>query len=551
MASVDAIMESQKPLIDRIEKTAGLPKSEFDERFLPVIQNLAAYAHLLPATKTGHHRGPGGLLRLCLEMGMYSLQNANATIFSDKGAATAELRFRMHPRWVYASFIAGVCSELYRPVTNMVVTDEKGEKWPSLMCTLVEWASERSGKYHIIWNTQDEVDVVAMHQATAAFILTKIVPASGLQYLNQGGEVMTSLTTSVTNSTPQGVKNQIHSIVTGVRKKVVERDLKRNSELYGDFTVGTHLEPHLIDAMRKLVKKGSWEVNAKGSRIWNSTEGMFIVWQPAAKEIFSMLKESEHAGIPTDADTLCDIFLSCGIAEPNNQDGRYWEICIPVSMQILSAIKLARPELLFEAPEDVGKVSGNILPKNLAKPSQTPASIQPVLESATMPVVQETGEAIPDEQSKKMPLSETSSVAPGQASVVTESKATADDPVEPPQERQQLDETAEKLFKSLPNDVADFLRAIVEDHIDGKSTGPVFSVADGVAISVQELESHGMTNYTGLVVALHEKKWLWVNEERPGLKIHDAEFSGKKVKSIIVRVDIARSLGFNWKQPRK
>lgn len=569
LTSVRSLLDSQRALIERIEKTAGLPHEDFDERFMPVINNLASYTHLLPATKTGHHRGPGGLFRLCLEMGMHSLQIANATIFADRGAVTAELRFKMHPRWVYATFIAGICAELYRPVTNMIVTDENGDRWPSLMCPLHDWLSGRSDKYHIIWNTQDELDVVAMHQATAAYILTSVVPKSGLQFLNQGGEVMTALTACVTNSTPQGVKNQIHQIVINVRKKVIERDLRRNSELYGNFAVGSHLEPHLIDAMRKLVKNGTWEVNIKGARIWNSSEGMFIVWQPAAREIIAILKDQEHAGIPTEADTLADILLNCGIVEPNNQDGRYWEVCIPGSMQFLSGVKLQRPELLFENPEDVVKVDGFLLAKNITKQSVlqpkekvSEASISaenaPITSEASRPKSSAT------ELSGQQPkATDTQQLTANAATFVmekpkpefrpqpTEEAAVENVAVISDETSYVPDDVAEKVFKSLPVDVSDYLRAIVEDHRDGSSNGPVFSVEDGVAISVKELESHGQTNFTGLVKALYDKNWLWTSPDNTLIKLHDREFNGKRIKVIILRTEIARSMGFLWKQPRK
>lgn len=572
LTSVSSLLDSQRSLLERIEKTAGLPHEEFDERFLPIIKNLAAYTHLLPATKTGHHRGPGGLFRLCLEMGMHALQIANATIFADKGAVTAELRFKMHPRWVYATFIAGVCAELYRPVTNMIVTDDKGDRWPSLMCPLYDWLSGRSGKYHIIWNTQDELDVVAMHQSTAAYILTSVVPKSGLQFLNQGGEVMTALTACVTNSTPQGVKNQIHQIVINVRKKVIERDLKRNSELYGDFAVGAHLEPHLIDAMRKLVKNGTWEVNVKGARIWNSSEGMFIVWQPAAREIIAVLKDQEHAGIPTEADTLADILMSCGVVEPNNQDGRYWEVCIPGSMQFLSTVKIQRAEVLFENPEDVAKVDGFLLAKNITKqstaqPKTKAPEIPKGVEETALPVDKIKGSSPVTEKPEPAPkATEIQQTTTDVVAVAIEQPELTPQPAEPSAAGNSVadsaavsseagphshDDVAEKIFKSLPSAVSDYLKAIVEDHRDGNSSGPVFSVDEGVAISVQELESHGQTNYTGLVKALYDKNWLWTSDVTPLLKLFDREFNGKKIKVIILRTDIARSMGFNWKQPRK
>lgn len=582
MVSVESVIDSQKQLVDRIQKTAGLPPEEFNDRFMPVIKNLARYVHLLPATRTGHHRGAGGLYRLALEMGLYNLQIANATIFLSKGEVSAETRYKLHPRWVYATFIAGVSSELYRAITNMVVTDEKGENWPQLLIPLHDWITTRKlSRYHVVWNVQDEADVIAMHRATAVYLLNVVAPMSGLQYLNEGNtEIVTALTTFATNTVPQGIKNQIVEITDTVRMKVIERDLKRNSERYGDFTVGAHLEPHLVDAMRKLIRKNNWEINVKGSRIWHSSEGMFIVWQPAAREIIAILKEECRPGIPSEADTIADILITCGIAESNEDDGRYWEICIPGSMQILSALKLQRIELLFNDVRDLEELDGVLLPRNLAKTTKAQQD-SPVTASAEITnkiagnpqksvplVIPATPESDSVEKQKADPATKNNAIESPLISENNGTETTQQNQVDassvaesaPKQmkisevtkhHRTETKDMSAMIFKSLPSDVADYLRAIVEDHQDGSSAGPVFSTPDGVAVSVLELESHGQSNFTGLVKALYDKSWLWTSPEKPMCKLYELKHDGKTIKCIVIRKDIAQTMGFIWKQTKK
>lgn len=561
-----SVVSSQKHLLDHIQKTAGLPPEDFAERFLPVINNLARYVHLLPATRTSHHRGAGGLFRLALEMGLYSLQMANSTIFSSRGAVSAEARYKLHPRWVYATFVAGVCAELYRPITNMVVTDEAGERWPQLLGSLCDWSEKKKDtRYFIVWNVQDESDVIAMNQATAAYILNVIVPKSGLQYLNEDNtEVVSSMTGCVTNTVAHGTRNQMHEIIRSVRKKVIERDLKSNSERYGEFTVGSHLEPHLLDAMRKLVRRKTWEVNVKGARVWHSSEGMFIVWQPAIKEIIGILKEDNQPGIPNEADTLADILITSGIAECNRKGGRYWDICLPVSLQMLTALKLQRIEVLFNNVSEQIPIAESLLPENLkvASPSATSASNKKQNDAQAVPALitlteSSIVEPASQNQDKENPPVSTASLmpldplekVPDQMPIGADVLRVPDPPNPSIEESQQPDEnTSERVFKSLPADVADYLRAIVEDHRDGSSTGPIFSTPDGVAISTQELESHGQANFTGLVKALYEKTWLWTEPEKPMRKLLDLKHEGADIKVIVIRKDIARSMGFLWKK---
>ncbi len=76
--SPEQIVASQAELVARIFRTAGVSRDEFAKLYEPIIAALARHHHLLPATATSHHRGAGGLFRMALEIGMHSLQGANA-----------------------------------------------------------------------------------------------------------------------------------------------------------------------------------------------------------------------------------------------------------------------------------------------------------------------------------------------------------------------------------------------------------------------------------------------------------------------------------------
>ncbi|MCY1540357.1 integrating conjugative element relaxase, PFGI-1 class [compost metagenome] len=71
----------QKELIDRIEGSIGLPEVEFQSYVLPILNNFAKVAHLLPASQNHHHAGPGGLLRHSLEVAALCLDVCLTTAF--------------------------------------------------------------------------------------------------------------------------------------------------------------------------------------------------------------------------------------------------------------------------------------------------------------------------------------------------------------------------------------------------------------------------------------------------------------------------------------
>lgn len=629
LVSVEDVIESQREIVNRIQRTAGLTPENYAQLIEPLIVNFARYVLLLPATNTMNHRGAGGLFRMGLELGLFSLQVASSTSFTSKGSTSAESRFRNHPKWVFATFVAAICSEIYRPISNMVVVDSEGNKWPQLLMPLHDWmVSNKKTRYYVIWNAQNE-DEIGFQQANAAFLLTSIVPSTSLQYLNDGdNEIMLAMTNCVTGA--QGGNTQISKIVSSIRGKIVQNDMKTNSERYGMQIVGAHLEPHLLDAMRRLFKEGTWAVNTKGARIWYSErDGLFIVWQAAAREMLKLLEKDGRVGIPQDVDTLADILIACGAAVPTDEGNRFWSIQIPVTMQLLSAIKIALPEIILQNSE-ISPGDFTLLGKSevtLAQPSETkkfPVIDQPessliltdnklintgtgeVFEVSEIQASQSAQEqitnstphlsnAIPketNEASKNLPDGEEvrsnnhsneQAITPQQKpvsvpkqkparmqaptlpqkqipkvkipSAVEVSKKTSTTILNPrpagglKENITPLGAQAEELFGALKADIREFLQAILEDFLNNRSTGAVFFVPHGVAISTEELNAHGQVNFTGLLQALSNKHWLWEDTENfpNGKKLHEKEHNGQFIKVMIIKAEIARGMGFDWK----
>lgn len=116
----------------------------------------AAYVHLLPATADNYFSTPGGLFRLGLETGFFSLQGTDAHIFS--GRMSISVRRQLEPRWRHATFIAGLCCELHRLMTHVVVTDAAGSSGPLIYNPLADWLAARGSTryFHLRWRPQAE-----------------------------------------------------------------------------------------------------------------------------------------------------------------------------------------------------------------------------------------------------------------------------------------------------------------------------------------------------------------------------------------------------------
>jgi conjugal transfer pilus assembly protein TraI len=128
---VAELLASAEDLIARIRLCFGIDRGSFDSDVQPLLHRYAAYVHLLPATADNYFSAPGGLLRLGLEVAFFSLQGTDAHIFS--GRSTISARRQLEPRWRQATFIGGLCCELHRVLSHVIVTDAGGDEWPAYL----------------------------------------------------------------------------------------------------------------------------------------------------------------------------------------------------------------------------------------------------------------------------------------------------------------------------------------------------------------------------------------------------------------------------------
>ena len=144
---VEDLLAQNADLIARIKLCYGVDRETFERDVVTLIYRYATYVHLLPATADNYFSSPGGLLQLGLETGFFSLQGTDAHIFS--GRSTISVRRQLEPRWRHATFIAGLCCELHRVLSHLIVTDADGEQWPSYLHPLAKWLADQIGRAHV------------------------------------------------------------------------------------------------------------------------------------------------------------------------------------------------------------------------------------------------------------------------------------------------------------------------------------------------------------------------------------------------------------------
>lgn len=603
------VLDRQQDLILRIQRAAGLSPADFDTRYLPAIKNLCGYVHLLPATDTEYFVGAGGLVRLSLEIGLHSLQMSHASVFPMAGIV--EKRSAMIPRWELATFLAAICSQLYRPVSNMVVIDQNNNQWPQILMPLTDWAESVSARrYFIRWAAGKDT---ASRQSCAAFLISRVIPAEVLQYLNEDNNVIVpAMTASISGGDMNPSENPIARIVAPMMTRVIQDDMKRNSRNYGNYSLGIHLEPHLIDAMRRLIKGGQWTVNTKGARVWIGTDGVFIVWSAGAKDIAALLTSDTFVGLPQDPDTIADILIEANVLVRGQNGSRYWTITLPETGALIdNAVRLANESLIFPLRFDIAALRTGALTAtraaNTATPpvtSDAPADTskkakarrkkddEPKEEATSEAAAEPKLEAPPHSQIVTVPSNTTEHTTPEVAQidevaaslVATKDVPTQDGHLSPERTPSTAHETnqadapsaeaelptpvvqtkkqdATKISKPADEQESRYLsmlsresqwtmKQIIKAQQKGTLTGVVVSLDIGLGISAEELSAHGMPT-TDLLNDLSARNWLWMDKEKPLRKIHKIKVNENHESLIIIRPEIAVGMGFAWAAPEK
>lgn len=325
VVSREALLETQRELIEKIYGALSFSRAEFDLLALPIIERYAGWVHLLPASEAHHHKTAGGLFRHGLEVAFYAAQGSRGIIFGI-GSTPTERR-NNEPRWRLAAMCAGLLHDIGKPVTDVIVTDgTRGIRWHPHMGMLNEWASTNNvSRYYLRWTDKRH----KLHESSAAPILGSIMTPAVMNYFYEGGaEIYPALADAICGLS--AVKPLAKLMIESDQSSVA-LDLRENRISATDQDYGLPVERFIFDAIRSLINSGQWTTNIVGSRVWHFKDhGVFIALRQGAAELYETTQKTLVPGIPREADTIADILIERGhaIAKPvpgSSATDRYWQ----------------------------------------------------------------------------------------------------------------------------------------------------------------------------------------------------------------------------------
>jgi len=381
----DKLIDSQRELIDQIREAGIASNDIFDEFYLASLRRFASYAHLLPASQTHHHRGAGGLLRHAAEVALWSLQSGDRVLLPWEQAPRR--RRELEPRWHLAVFLAALCHDVGKPVTDLVVTSRDGEKvWNPFIEDLYSWATRNDvDRYFLHWRENR----AKKHTVVSSLIAERIISPKSLAWIAEGDTELVLWMMETINGQPNS-ENLIHDLVIRSDQASVERDLRSLGVAFTGYEIGLPVERFLVDIMRRLVREGVWDVNKPGSRLWHIDGHLYLVWPAAGEEIAAIINQEKIPGLPRTPNSLLDMLVDrklASIREDQVVGKGYWYLAPDVLAEKipnirLTAIRLRDPSLVIDPPP--ASVPGKVFeleeseepPMEISLPNQPDITVQ-------------------------------------------------------------------------------------------------------------------------------------------------------------------------------
>ena len=349
--SPDRLLETQWELIGQIVESGLASDDIFEQYYLEPLRSLASYVHLLPASESHHHRGAGGLFRHAIEVALWSLQLGDRVLLP--GDQAPRRRREIEPRWHVAVFLSALCHDIGKPITDLKVTSQDGEKsWNPFAEDLYSWASANAvDHYFLHWRPNRGRD----HTSVSILLAERIIGRNTMGWIYGGDpELVLWMTESIACQPSQ--TNMIHNLVVRSDQVSVARDMETLGSVFAGYDIGVPVERMLLDIMRRLVRESTWTVNVPGSRLWFMEDHLYLVWPIAGEEIAAVINREKLPGLPRTPNSILDMLTERKLAEikgDGSGDGRYWQIApAPLTEKIphirLKAIRISKPSTVLD-----------------------------------------------------------------------------------------------------------------------------------------------------------------------------------------------------------
>lgn len=363
------LLESQRALIDDVQRASGMSHEDFQSLLLPAIEAYAAYVHLLPASEAHHHCGQGGLLRHGIECAFYAALKCESTVFAlDHPPST---RKQLEPRWRVAAMLGAMLHDMGKPLVDVGAIDGTGDlSWNPHTSSLYAWLEQHELEYYQIhWRPGARHK---RHEAFTAALVYRILPPATMAWLGDfnGQEAVDAMMMALSGSSDP--RNPLAAIIKSADSASVSRDIQdaRTRQAAGGQGGSRGVAARIVRAIHDKIETGDWIVNSVDAGIYRTTEGLLVAFPAVAVKAIQALRDAGETSIPNEPMKVLEILNDHGFLKPNVQpDGTTyvtWQAHVTVSDRGQS-IQVPVTGMLFTREE--------LIPNSIVPPAALPVQL--------------------------------------------------------------------------------------------------------------------------------------------------------------------------------
>lgn len=381
-------------LIDTIEQRTKFSHAAFNADCRPVLQSLAEYVQMLPASEAHHHAQPGGLW-------VHMLEVANAALAIRSGmelprGVGTEDRKRLEHRCTYMVLLGSLMHDLGKPVADLRITlygadFRLGRPWPALAGQMVD-----ASHYRVEFAPQSERDYGA-HQRLPAILMQRFVPDTSMQWMGAEPGLLGELVKYLSGEggpSKEGSKDGsfLHEIVSKADASSVKQNLMNGPRTRFATAKVVPLIERLLGGLRRMLAQGGLlPLNKPGAVGWVYDDSVWFVCARLADDLRAYLRDNESGdGIPgpDKNDRIFDEFEDYGACMPNpDGSGAVWKVQVELddsgwASPHLTVLRFDLKALYRDPAAYPGAINGRIkviggAAKAIAKPLQAAAVSAP------------------------------------------------------------------------------------------------------------------------------------------------------------------------------
>lgn len=315
----------------RVRDSLGLSSASEERDVVPLLQRLAEFVQLLPASESHHHAQPGGLLIHLLEVARYALHFRDA--YRLPLGVSPEDQMRHGARYSYAVLVAALLHDIGKPLSDLkveLVTGLESRAWVPMAGSM----NEQGGDWYRVDFPEPGTRDYSAHERLPVVLLQRLVPTVSLGWLAQYPPAIHELAAYLSGEAT-AKDGALAKIVSQADRKSVAENLLGGPRTRFATARAVPLIERLMEGLRRLLAEGGVPLNRAGATGYCDGESLWCVAKTLAEAVRDYLARNEEkqagaAGIPADNNRLFDTWQEYGALTPTPEGGAIWTVEVTI-----------------------------------------------------------------------------------------------------------------------------------------------------------------------------------------------------------------------------